>query len=219
MKRYIVMMLFSSFIGIMSSPEILSASNSVAVTGLNESGIVETVIPKPVVDNTDQAGTDYTPFYYPEYNDNSSSTNDEASVEVYSNEGYGAAIEPEYLSFWVTQQASSIVVSPSYSDIYQTGKLIYGHNTSNLLYDLNYLYVGDVFMLNGNLYRVADRIKYEKVDDYTLKNPNTGESSRSVMKKLKNNAYGHTVALMTCTGTYYGNGDASHRLVIFADAI
>lgn len=194
MKRYIIMMLFSSFIGIMANPEILSASNSVAVNGLDETGIVETVLPpepEPEPEPVVEASYYYeAPTYYEE--------------PVY---------EPQYLSFWVSAYRDSIEVNPSYYDVYQTGKLIYAHNTSDLLYNLNYLYTGDVFMINGNTYRVADRVVYEKTDAYSL------NGSRSVMKNLKNNAYGHTFALMTCTGTYYGNGDASHRLVIFADAI
>ncbi len=219
MKKYIVMMLFSSFIGIFSNPEILSASNSVAVNGLNESGIVQTIQKPvdPVVDNS-TPGTDYT-YVEPAYEELSyeePAYEEVAYVEPMvsnSNEGYGAVPEPEYLSFWVSVYANKIEVSPSYYDIYQTGKLIYGHNTSSLLYDLNYLYTGDVFLINGTKYRVSDRVIYEKTDDYSL------NGSRSVMKKLKNSAYGHSVALMTCYGTYYGNGDASHRLVIFADSI
>ena len=196
MKKYIIMMLLSSFIGIFSNPEILSASNSVTVTGLNDANIVETVIPEPEP-VAKVASYDY--YEEPAY----------TYVETYEEPVY----EPQMLSYWVTAYRDTVEQHPSYSDIYQTGKLIYAHNTSDLLYSLNYLYTGDVFMINGVTYHVSDRVIYEKTDAYSL------NGSRAVMKNLKNNAYGHTFALMTCYGTYYGNGDASHRLVIFADAM
>ena len=60
-------------------------------------------------------------------------------------------------------------------------------------------------------YNVSERVVYEKTDAYSL------NGSRAVMKNLKNSAYGHDFALMTCYGTSLGNGDATHRLVIFAD--
>ena len=204
MKKYILMMLASSFIGIFANPEILSASNSVTVNGIDNTNIVETVIPEPEpAYEVSYASYDYTYYEEPAY-----TYYEEPAVQL----GYGAA-EPEYLSFYVTSYNDTIVVNPSYSDIYQTGKLIYAHNSADLLYNLNYLYEGDVFMINGNMYRVAERKVYEKTDDYSL------DGSRSVMKKLKNTAYGHTFALMTCSGRALGNGDATHRLVIFADAI
>ena len=32
-------------------------------------------------------------------------------------------------------------------------------------------------------------------------------------------AWGHSIALMTCAGQSLGSGDATHRLVVFADAL
>lgn len=218
MKKYLLMIIFSSFVGIFSNPEILSASNSVSVSGLNNAGIVETVA-KPVVKDVTPAVSYVAPAenYSPSYNYSDYSYDEPASSKTSTTEyyepAYGAVSEPDYISFWVSAYTNSIEVNPSYYDIYQTGKLIYAHNTSDLLYNLNYLYAGDIVKINGNLYKVSDRVVYEKTDDYSL------NGDRSVMRKLKNNAYGHTFALMTCYGTYYGNGDASHRLVIFADAM
>lgn len=188
MKKYIIMMLLSSFIGIFSNPEILSASNSVAVTGLDNSNIVETVIPE--VEE---------PVY-------------EASYETYYETSYETSYEapaPQMQSYWVSIYTGgnprTVVEYPSYSDIYQTGKLVYAHNTAGLFGDLKDLHNGDMLMVDGVTYKVSNREEYAEAD--------------VPMAKLIRDALGHNIALMTCYGVEYGNGDASHRLVIFADAI
>ncbi len=187
MKKYILMILFSSFVGIFSNPEILSASNSVKTFDLDANKIVQTVIPEvPEVAEEVYSAPTYAPVYEPAY-------------------------EPRIFTVGVTVYKNDIEVNPNYSDIYQTGKLIYAHNTSGLLRGLYELYAGDTFSINGVTYNVSERVVYEKTDAYSL------NGSRAVMKNLKNSAYGHDFALMTCYGTSLGNGDATHRLVIFAD--
>ena len=103
----------------------------------------------------------------------------------------------------------------SYSAIYRTGKFIYGHNTSTLLGNLGNLNIGDNFTITENgvvsNYRVADKVLYEKSANGYL------NGSWSLTYDVEVNASGHSVSLMTCAGTSYGNGDASHRLVVFAD--
>ena len=103
----------------------------------------------------------------------------------------------------------------SYSAIYRTGKFIYGHNSSNLLGNLGNLNIGDNFTITENgvvsNYRVADKVLYEKSANGYL------NGSWSLTYDVEVNASGHSVSLMTCAGTSYGNGDASHRLVVFAD--
>lgn len=183
MKKYILMMLFSSFVGIFANPEILSASNSVKTFDLDANKIVQTVIPEVP----------------------------EVAEEVHSGLAYAPVYEPRIFAVGVTVYKNDIEVNPNYSDIYQTGKLIYAHNTSGLLRGLYDLYNGDTFTINGVTYNVSERVVYEKTDAYSL------NGSRAVMKNLKNSAYGHDFALMTCYGTSLGNGDATHRLVIFAD--
>ena len=115
MKKYILMMLFSSFVGIFSNPEILSASNSVKTFDLDANKIVQTVIPEvPEVAEEVYSEPTYAPAYAPVY-------------------------EPRIFAVGVTVYKNDIEVNPNYSDIYQTGKLIYAHNTSGLLrglYDL-----------------------------------------------------------------------------------
>ena len=54
---------------------------------------------------------------------------------------------------------------------------------------------------------------YRKTEDGNL------ENDRGLMTRIANTALGYDVALFTCHGTSYGNGDASHRLVVFANAV
>ena len=86
-----------------------------------------------------------------------------------------------------------------------------------MLGDLAYRYVGEVITITeGGVianYQVTDIVTYEKTADGYL------NGDRGLMGRIMRSAMGHTVALMTCAGTSYGNGDASHRLVVYADAI
>lgn len=111
---------------------------------------------------------------------------------------------------------SSTYASLSYSDIYRFHKLVYGHNTANLFGSLASLTPGQTFTLNENsaitTYQVANTAYYTKTANGLDGNPD-------LMRQLIFTAQGHSVALLTCAGTSDGHGDASHRLVIFADAI
>ena len=99
----------------------------------------------------------------------------------------------------------------SYNDIYKFRKMIYGHNTSNLLGNLKSRYVGEIIKVteggSSKKYRVASVTTYSKADVAKL------------MNKIANSAMGHDVAFLTCAGTPVGQGDATHRLVVLADAI
>ena len=118
----------------------------------------------------------------------------------------------------VTVVSDSIIGSGlSYHDVYRTGKFIYAHNSSNLFGNLKSLNVGEDFTITegGVLrhYRVMDKVVYEKAANGLL------NSSKAVTKEVEYNANGYDISMMTCAGTAYGNGDASHRLVIFANAV
>lgn len=99
----------------------------------------------------------------------------------------------------------------SYNDIYKFRKMIYGHNSSNLLGNLSSRYVGEVIRITeGGVtknYKVAAVTTYIKSDVAKL------------MNKIAYSAMGHDVAFLTCAGRALGQGDATHRLVVLADAI
>ena len=121
-------------------------------------------------------------------------------------------------NYTVTVVSDSIVSSGlSYHDVYRTGKFIYAHNSSNLFGNLKFLNIGEDFTIteSGVLrhYRVMDKVVYEKSANGLL------NGSKAVTKEVEYNANGYDISMMTCSGTAYGNGDASHRLVIFANAV
>jgi len=99
------------------------------------------------------------------------------------------------------------------------GKLLYGHNSATVFKNLSSLKIGSTFSVtidgSTKTYRVAKITTYEKNKDGRLQLNGSG----NYMKAIRDKALGHDLAVMTCAGTSYGNGDASHRLVIFANAI
>ena len=121
-------------------------------------------------------------------------------------------------SYQVTVHSNDIVEHPDYSNIYKTRMLVYAHNSSNLFGNLSSLTLGSTFDITENgvttTYTVSDIKLFEK-------NPENGllqlNGSGNYMSIVTNKAFYHRIALMTCAGTSYGNGDASHRLVIFGD--
>ena len=103
------------------------------------------------------------------------------------------------------------------------GKFLYGHNSAGVFGSIVGLGIGATFSVTTNgvttNYRVANTVTFEK-------NTSTGQlqlnGAGSYMNGVAAAYYGGTyydLALMTCAGTSYGNGDASHRFVIFATAI
>ena len=143
-----------------------------------------------------------------------------AAAKSYSSASVSSAPSLSVPTFTITNYSANIVEHPSYNDIYKTGRLVYAHNTKNLFGSLSTYSIGTVFNLVENgvftTYQVSDIKVFEK-------NPENGKlqlnGSGNYMGTVVKNAFYHSVALMTCTGTSYGNGDASHRLVVFADQV
>lgn len=101
-------------------------------------------------------------------------------------------------------------------------KLLYGHNSSAVFGILANVSAGSTFTVTMNgattTYRISQKITVEK----------TSLMANNRMNYLVNSASytapgistgSHDVVLMTCAGTLYGNGDASHRTLIFADRV
>ena len=188
------MLIISLFVTIFASPAVLTAANEVALTGLNPEGIVETVpLPEPEPE--------------PEY------------VSVYMTEEYAPTIQNYTVTTYVGSRAefNATAASLSYGDLYKYGKMIYGHNSAGLLGSLFYRYVGEtITVTEGGVtsnYVVSAIATYAKTPDGRL------EGDPSLMSGIANAAMGHDLALFTCAGTSYGNGDASHRLVVYVDRV
>ena len=169
------------------------ASDSFTLTGLNNAGITETVpLPEP----------EPAPVYV-------------APAPVY--------VAPQIANYTVSFYINSVdeytetYRNLSYNGLYKFRRMIYGHNSWNLLGNLTNRYVGEIFTITeggvARNYQVMAKQVYEKTGMSSLNN------DPGLMTNIATTALGYDVALLTCYGTSYGNGDASHRLVIFANAI
>lgn len=187
------------------NPTFLTATDDVLVGGVSDARAVETVpLPEPE----------------PESETAATATNYAVNAPAAGAAVVSAPVTPNYT---VTNYVGSkreymdSYANLSYSAIYKYNKMIYGHNTYNLLGSLAQRTVGEIITITeggvATSYRVAASVYYEKgVDDNLNGDP-------KLMGTIANTAMGHDLALFTCAGTNYGNGDASHRLVVYVDAV
>ena len=203
MANRLFLLIIACLVAVISAPTFLTAADTVSVKGLDNTGVVETVpLPEPEPEPEPVATTVVA----------------KAPAAGVSAPTQPVAAAPAVRNYTVTIFSGEMVAhNLSYGDIYKTGKLVYGHNTGNLLGSLSGLGVGQTFTVTEGgvttTYRVTDRATYEKTADGYLNH------NRGLMGQIMRTAMGHNIALMTCAGTSYGNGDASHRLVIYGDAV
>lgn len=194
MAKRIFLLIFSAVMGITVAPDMLTSADSFELTGADFQAVETVPLPEP-----------------------------EPEVEPVVPVAYAAPVSvPQRINYNVTVYSGEIIANNlSYSDIYKTGNLVYGHNSTNLLGNLSSLAVGSEFTITeggvAKTYQVANAVLFEK-NDGKLQLNGQGSYMRTVAGA---NLYGvqYDVAVMTCAGTAYGNGDASHRLVVFANAI
>ena len=200
MGKRLFLLLIISFIGIINTPNILMATDTVEAENPVFNAVETVPLPEPEPE--------------PEPEPVSTTVQYAAPVAGYVT----TPAAPQVVNYTVTVYSGTIVADNlSYYDIYKTNKLVYGHNSYNLLGNLVNRYVGETITITeggvAQTYRVSDIVLYEKTSDGYLNH------DRTLMGRVMRTAMGHSVALMTCAGTSYGNGDASHRLVVYADAI
>lgn len=190
MKRLFLLVLVS-LIGIINSPEFLMASDTVSITGIDNTGIVETEpLPEP---------------------------EPEPIIPANSISFLGRTIN-------IVDVASTAVNAGNHVNKYGA-KFLYGHNLAGVFGALTSLGVGSTFSVTYNgvvtNYQVREVITYEKnTDNGRLQLNGHGNYMKAVANATnKDTGVVYDISLMTCAGTSYGNGDASHRLVIFANAI
>lgn len=213
MIKQIFLAIITGLIGVVATPRILAASDTVALTGLDNTGVVETIpLPEPEV------------------------TSEIKQIAVRAPEAGIPASQPVFLQSvnWansitiagrtleVVSVADTSVDSGNHVNKYGE-KLLYGHNSAAVFGGLVNLGAGSVFSVSeGGVtrnYRVAKVMIFEKNANTGLLQLNgAGNYMRSVANAKSEGAQ-YDLSLMTCYGTSYGNGDASHRLVLFASAI
>ncbi|MBR3132275.1 hypothetical protein IKG33_02615 [Candidatus Saccharibacteria bacterium] len=213
MKRLFLLVLVS-LIGIINSPEFLMASDTVSITGIDNTGIVETVpLPEPepvVVEISKPLST-------------------QASVLTSAPAPVRPVVPTNSISFLgrtinIVDVNDTTVNAGNHVNKYGS-KFLYGHNSAGVFGALTGLGVGSTFSViyNGVVtnYQVREVITYEKnTDNGRLQLNGRGNYMRAVANATnKDTGAVYDISLMTCAGTSYGNGDASHRLVIFANVI
>ena len=216
-KRLFLLLLICS-IGIAVSPSLLSADNYFPIKG-PDFNAVETIIPEPEPEVEPEPVKEVVVEQKPAVEQKAVATPASyATVEVAP-----APVVPKTVNYTVSFYVNSLdeysrtASNLSYSGIYKFRKMIYGHNTANLLGNLAGRQVGETITITEGgatkNYRVAAIQVYQKTADGYL------EGDKRLMNNIANTAMGHSLALLTCHGTNYGNGDASHRLVVFVDEI
>ena len=227
MGKRLFLLLICSLIEVALIPQFLAASDSVAVTGIDNAKITETVLPpepepEPAVEVAEA----------------SYQTNNAISSSVRATQTQTAIATVARVETY-TPPADTISVAGRTLNIYDVGdtsvdsgnhvnkygaKFLYGHNSAGVFGGLVGLGVGSRFSVTyggkTTNYTVAKVMIYEKnSSNGKLQLNGQGNYMASVAKAVdKDTGVAYSLSLMTCYGTSYGNGDASHRLVIFANA-
>ncbi|MBO7561240.1 sortase [Candidatus Saccharibacteria bacterium] len=103
------------------------------------------------------------------------------------------------------------------------GRFLYGHNSSNVFGGLKNLSIGNIFTVTLNnetvTYRIAEKVVFEKNQETGKLTLNGAGSHMNNVARAKYNGTQYDLSIMTCHGQSLGHGDATHRLVIFANRI
>ena len=197
MKKFLLIF-FSSFIGIMANPEILMASDSVSVHGLSNAGVVETVLPPEPEPEPVIVPTYVAPVYVAPAN----------NIQI-----AGRVIE-------IVDVASTEVNAGNHVNKYGE-KFLYGHNSAGVFGGLYNVGAGSVFAMSyggtTRNYQVMQVVVFKK-NDGMLQLEGEGNYMGAV-SRARYAGVNYDLSMMTCYGTMYSGGDASHRLVLFANAI
>lgn len=188
-RKKILIFLFSSFVGIFANPELPFASDSIAVTGLSNDRITETVIldePDTCASVDEQSNNEINEqnsqsseevYHEPEYEEPS---HDEVAYEepvyeepvyeepVYEIPSNNISIYDRSVELAYTGSTGENAGSATLAWYYKSGKFIYGHNSWNVFGFLNSAYDGG--WLNGMGFSVTmdGATSYYTVVNYRL---------------------------------------------------
>lgn len=212
MARKLFLLVISVLVATVGNSAILSATDEPLVTGISSRGIVNTIPlpepepePKPVAVEAPSA---------PMAGSNTVIVNTVNQV---------IPAAPVIENYTVTYQVSSakeynaLANSLSYADIYKFRKMIYGHNSANLLLSLSYKNEGDVITVTeggvSTQYRIMWKHEMVKISDNDLQDRLTGQIY--AMKDISWALNAYDLALETCLGY----GDTPYRWVLFANKV
>lgn len=231
-RKIVVSIFVASFVGIMANPEMLAASNSVGVAGINDAGIVKTVLPEV---KPDFAGENeiLRPVIAPSYQ---VAFLQEAPAsyepEVMVQEETSSSVAQEVVTYDNIQIAGktlgiekvSSTAVDSYDHVNKFGsKFYWGHNTSAVFRGLYDLGAGATFtMTEGGVtkkYKVAEIQVFDKNFETGVLQQNGKGNYMTALTNGRYNGASYDVVLMTCYGESVGGGDATQRFVVLARAI
>ena len=204
MFKKTLILLLSSFFTIAGAPEFLIASEDVDINGINNTKVVQTVVPEPVkpVATTSVART----------------TSKTTTVRAAVPKAAANKLNIAGRSLTVEYSPNTAVDAGRVVKFYNN-KFLYGHNSSNVFGFLPSVGVGSTFSLTYNgvttNYRVMEKVEYAKASPTTL-SLNGREYSMAYIAKGMNK---YSLTIMTCSGQSLGRGDATHRLVLYANTI
>ena len=214
MAKRLFLFLILSIIGAFTSVEFLTADDA-PVAGQPDFNAVETV--EEV--SSDSTGENTQALYVARANSANSGTGVTYATTSYTAPANNIAIFGRTLE--IIDVADTTVSSGDHVNKYGS-KFLYGHNTGAVFGNLVNMGVGSTFTVTygGTVtnYRVAKVMIYEKnVENGRLQLNGSGNYMRGVANAVSDGV-NYDLSIMTCYGTSYGNGDASHRLVLFAYA-
>ena len=218
MAKRLFLLLICSLIGVVSTPHFLTATDTVELSRMNATKAVETIIPpEPEPEPDPKTEPTYQPIVAHTSTTQIAISNPEPEAVIMPN---AIAITGRVIP--IVEVSDTTVDSGDHVNKYG-GKFLYGHNSASVFGGLTSEGVGNVFTvsLNGNStnYQIVKTVIYEKnAETGQLQLNGSGNYMRAV-SNARSEGVAYSLALMTCYGTSYGNGDASHRLVIFANAI
>ncbi len=207
MAKRLFLLLLSSLIGVISSPSFLTADNALNIKQpeFNAVNTVEIVKEEPetVV-----------------YQENVPAASSTPVLAVQTIPVNNIAIAGRTLE--IINVESTAIDSGNHVNKYGN-RFLYGHNTGAVFGGLSSLGVGSIFTVTEDsvkiTYRVQRVVIFEKnVESGRLQINGEGNYMRPVANATMDGVQ-YDLSIMTCYGTSYGNGDASHRLVLFADAV
>ena len=230
-RKLLMILLFSSFVGIIANPETPLASDSVAVTGISNSGVTETVVldvstvNEQVENNNAESASTEAVYQEPAYEEPAyiEPVYEEPVYEepVYQAPANAISINGRSIDLAYTETTGEDAGGASLAWYYKTGRFIYGHNSWNVFGFLNSAYDGG--WLDGMSFSVTmdGQTQYYTVANYRLYDYDASDpkhlwyngTSIKMNPIVKANLDGtsYRMAIMTC---YAGS---SKRLVIFAN--
>ena len=208
MGRRLFLFIICSLLGLVNAPEILMASETAPVTGLSNVGVVETIpLPEPEPEPVIATASISRPRAA-----QISSTIQAVTVAPANAISIAGRVIP------IVDVADTAVDAGDHVNKYGA-KFLYGHNTAAVFGNLTSVGVGNVFTVayggTSRNYQVQEVQVFEKTSPKQLSVG--GRDYR--MSYIANGMGRYDIVLMTCYGTMLGGGDATHRYVVFANAI